>query len=74
MNAVVIEVNTIRAKVRVGASLVFRFSAMAALVVLVAMAVLGWYVFEGSRKHFTDTWLRTGNRWRVIAAQDYLKP
>ena len=23
---------------------------------------------------FTDTWLRRGGRWRIIAAQDYLIP
>lgn len=26
------------------------------------------------RYRFTDTWLRTDGRWRVIAAQDYLIP
>jgi ketosteroid isomerase-like protein len=26
------------------------------------------------RYRFTDTWLRMGSRWRVIAAQDYLMP
>ncbi|HET9013925.1 MAG TPA: nuclear transport factor 2 family protein [Gemmatimonadaceae bacterium] len=26
------------------------------------------------RYRFTDTWLRTGGRWRIIAAQDYLIP
>jgi ketosteroid isomerase-like protein len=42
----------------------------------------GWLVLIGRgasgrferRYRYTDTWLRTGNRWRVIAAQDYLKP
>ena len=26
------------------------------------------------RYRFTDTWLRTGGTWRIIAAQDYLIP
>jgi ketosteroid isomerase-like protein len=26
------------------------------------------------RYRFTDTWLRQGGRWRIIAAQDYLIP
>lgn len=26
------------------------------------------------RYRFTDTWLRRGGRWRIIAAQDYLMP
>ena len=42
----------------------------------------GWLVLAGRnpsgrferRYRYTDTWLRTGNTWRVIAAQDYLKP
>lgn len=42
----------------------------------------GWLVLVGRgasgpferRFRYTDTWLRTGNRWRVIAAQDCLKP
>ena len=42
----------------------------------------GWLILVGRgasgaferRFRYTDTWLRTGNRWRVIAAQDYLKP
>lgn len=42
----------------------------------------GWLVLIGHgsggpferRYRYTDTWLRTGGRWRVIAAQDYLKP
>ena len=42
----------------------------------------GWLILVGRgasgsferRYRYTDTWLRTGNRWRVIAAQDYLKP
>jgi len=42
----------------------------------------GWLILVGRgasgsferRYRYTDTWLRTGIRWRVIAAQDYLKP
>lgn len=42
----------------------------------------GWLVLVGHgrdgrferRYRYTDTWLRMGGRWRVIAAQDYLKP
>ena len=26
------------------------------------------------RYRYTDTWLRMDGRWRVIAAQDYLRP
>ena len=42
----------------------------------------GWLVLIGHsngkrferRYRYTDTWVRTGGRWRVLAAQDYLKP
>ena len=42
----------------------------------------GWLVLIGHsngrhferRYRYTDTWVRTAGRWRVIAAQDYLKP
>jgi ketosteroid isomerase-like protein len=42
----------------------------------------GWLVLVGHgsgrrferRYRYTDTWLRMAGRWRVIAAQDYLKP
>jgi ketosteroid isomerase-like protein len=42
----------------------------------------GWLILIGHgssgpferRYRYTDTWLKTGARWRVIAAQDYLKP
>jgi ketosteroid isomerase-like protein len=42
----------------------------------------GWLILIGRgssgafERHYryTDTWLKTGARWRVIAAQDYLKP
>jgi ketosteroid isomerase-like protein len=42
----------------------------------------GWLVLVGRgasgrferRYRYTDTWLRSNGAWRVIAAQDYLKP
>ena len=42
----------------------------------------GWLILIGRgssgafERHYryTDTWLKTGARWRIIAAQDYLKP
>ena len=42
----------------------------------------GWLILAGRggaasferRYRYTDTWLKTGGRWRVIAAHDYLKP
>jgi ketosteroid isomerase-like protein len=42
----------------------------------------GWLVLEGRgssgaftrRYRYTDTWVRLNGRWRVVAAQDYLKP
>ena len=42
----------------------------------------GWLILAGRgspgpferRYRYTDTWLKMGGRWRVIAAQDYLKP
>jgi ketosteroid isomerase-like protein len=42
----------------------------------------GWLILIGRgssgafERHYryTDTWLKMGARWRVIAAQDYLKP
>ena len=42
----------------------------------------GWLILIGRgssgpferRYRYTDTWLKMGARWRVIAAQDYLKP
>jgi len=44
--------------------------------------VTGWLVMRGHgpsgafdrRYRFTDTWLRSGGRWRIVAAQDYLAP
>lgn len=42
----------------------------------------GWLILKGHgpsgpferRYRYTDTWILTGGRWRVIAAHDYLKP
>src|SRR5438034_11694809 len=42
----------------------------------------GWLVLQGrgatgpfeSRYRYTDTWVKVGGRWRVVAAQDYKKP
>lgn len=42
----------------------------------------GWLVLAGRsggkpferRYRYTDTWVKVGSRWRVLAAQDYLKP
>ena len=53
---------------RGGTSLVFRFSATASIVVVVAMAVLGWFNFQGSKKHITETWRRTLDHERQVAA------
>jgi len=44
--------------------------------------VTGWLVLEGHgggapflrRYRFTDTWMRQGRRWRIVAAEDYLAP
>ena len=44
--------------------------------------VLGWLTLRGrgskgpfTRKYrFTDTWVRTNGRWKVLAAHDYLVP
>ena len=44
--------------------------------------VTGWLVMRGRgaggpfdrRYRFTDSWVRTGGRWRIVAAQDYLAP
>lgn len=41
---------------RSGVSLVVRFSATASVVVVVAMAVLGWFNFQGAKEHLTETW------------------
>jgi ketosteroid isomerase-like protein len=47
-----------------------------------AAIATGWLILIGRgssgafERHYryTDTWLKMGARWRVIAAQDYLKP
>ena len=47
-----------------------------------AMIVTGWLIMRGRsggkpfehRYRFTDTWLKRGERWQIIAAQDYLVP
>lgn len=44
--------------------------------------VTGWLVVTGRgaggafdhRYRFTDTWVRRGGSWRIVAAQDYLAP
>jgi len=44
--------------------------------------VIGWLVVGGhgskgafSRRYrFTDTWVRRGRRWQIVAAHDYLVP
>ncbi|MEK0449545.1 MAG: hypothetical protein RL088_1813 [Verrucomicrobiota bacterium] len=41
---------------RRGASLVVRFSITASIVVVLAMAVLGWFNFQGAKEHLTETW------------------
>jgi ketosteroid isomerase-like protein len=47
-----------------------------------AMIVTGWLIMRGRsgskpfehRYRFTDTWLKRGGQWQIIAAQDYLVP
>ena len=47
-----------------------------------AMIVTGWLIMSGRsggkpfehRYRFTDTWLKRGGQWQIIAAQDYLLP
>jgi ketosteroid isomerase-like protein len=47
-----------------------------------AAIATGWLVLRGRgssgpferRYRYTDTWVKMGARWRVISAQDYLKP
>ena len=44
--------------------------------------VLGWLIVQGRgasgpfehRYRFTDTWVKSGGQWRIVAAQDYLAP
>jgi len=46
------------------------------------VVVTGWLVVRGTgasgafdrRYRFTDTWVQSGGRWRIAAAQDYLAP
>ena len=46
------------------------------------MIVTGWLIMRGRsggkpferRYRFTDTWLKRGGQWQIIAAQDYLLP
>jgi len=46
------------------------------------IVVTGWLIVRGRGKEgpfdrkyrFTDTWVRSGGRWRIVAAQDYLVP
>lgn len=53
---------------------VYRFGATA--------VVTGWLVVRGRgaggpfnrRYRFTDTWVRRGGRWQIVAAHDYLAP
>ncbi len=51
-----------------GGSLVVRFSATASVVVVVAMAVLGWFNFQGSKAHLTETWRRSLEHERRMVA------
>ena len=45
-------------------------------------AVTGWLIVRGRgsggafdrRYRFTDTWVRSAGRWRIVAAHDYLVP
>ena len=45
-------------------------------------AITGWLVVRGRnangrfdrRYRFTDTWVRQGSRWQIVAAHDYLAP
>jgi len=47
-----------------------------------AAIATGWLVLRGRNSsgpferhyRYTDTWVKSGGRWRAIAAQDYLKP
>ena len=44
--------------------------------------VTGWLIVGGRgasgefehRYRFTDTWVKRGNRWQIVAAHDYVKP
>ena len=44
--------------------------------------VTGWLIVGGRgangefehRYRFTDTWVKRGNRWRIVAAHDFIRP
>jgi hypothetical protein len=48
----------------------------------VTAVVTGWLVVQGRnasgaferRYRFTDTWVKRGARWQIVAAQDYVAP
>jgi len=48
----------------------------------VTAVVTGWLVVRGrgssgafeQRYRFTDTWVKRGGRWQIVAAQDYVAP
>lgn len=48
----------------------------------VTAVVTGWLVVKGRgasgpfnrRYRFTDTWVKRGNQWQIVAAQDYVAP
>jgi ketosteroid isomerase-like protein len=48
----------------------------------VTAVVTGWLVLRGRgssgpfhrRYRFTDTWVKRGSQWQIVAAQDYLAP
>lgn len=48
----------------------------------VSAVVTGWLVVKGRgasgpfnrRYRFTDTWVKRGDRWQIVAAQDYVAP
>jgi hypothetical protein len=48
----------------------------------ITAVVTGWLIVRGRnasgeferRYRFTDTWLKRGGRWRIVAAQDYVVP
>src|SRR6267378_5521780 len=48
----------------------------------VTAVVTGWLVVKGRgasgpfnrRYRFTDTWVKRGDRWQIVAAQDYVAP
>jgi Domain of unknown function (DUF4440) len=48
----------------------------------VTAVVTGWLVVQGRnasgaferRYRFTDTWVKRGERWQIVAAQDYVAP